>query len=1027
MKKVVVFSRPGQSLLDKLESKVEVCLWDYDVSGRLSNPEFKKISVEYRIPTVLSKTLSHDHLKRCVDQYIAKVIEVYGPRLSKVMGELSEIRGGTKKWAKLERERQVLDDFLEDITRRIRLEGPFRRGKSSHRAYHLVTPFLPKKLQMRYLSRDFKIDSAYNAVSRQVRYALGFPFGVLEEKTEPTELRYDVEDGEISVELLKNVSDAAKRVIFEPTGEKAKLEHLLGASTVTFDYETHNWRRIRMQEELADHPEDELKQMFLQAVEEYSVSFDTRLLKWMDKMDYIRSIETIINENKGEMLTIGSTDDKNFTVMDCGEEELDIEEPHEPGKFRKARMVVVKDQEQIVVAQEKYIADVEPFYIQGFNHPTFDIHKALELVGHINFGVDGREPLFLGQIPGGFKRFRIFSGRINIDPCSYGQKAMRTYNNRMDTHFEHHSGVRSLKTLTHGGLFEKSEEYFSAVGEGPVDGAVDDVVGGAVDDVVGGAVDVSRSNVANNNLSETAKKAAKECNYYAQQDVRKTEIITDNVKLEHILLAEASALDTASISLVSYDTIAENYWVFWHWRRKHTYPRKDFQNMRFDVDDEARKKLGFDDEQITYEKFSCTEFMHKQLKIELEKTIRSQKALCDGVLVEFFPFACVFREMLERDPLLQPIYGIIDSDQHAAGVAQTDHIKLKSRLLRALEGIAKFPLFMAIDSTMSDNLFSGVFELGYELVDGEEVWVRKSEELKRYKAKVSEAVDFIAGLIGKYGLLNTNRDVFVFPEEIEEDDLNSIVDKGIGVVKGKGKFLSGSKGRFACNINGFFNMYGIADYKSRRGERCDFEKEFYENFLQLVVIEGDVAKATNYLVRETRLLAEGKMSYEKLVYEKEASRDHSDYNDGATAAAISKMVEFQTREGELVRYTYPMDKMMEKFFGLPSTKHSSQLKVYDDYKETLGKYKTDLTAYNKHQRSLGSKKGQTKGMEIFPMKKPIRPEEVEAPNIKQGTISTIVEWIFDFKDGSEGDMILKKIYRGRGTDEDVKMLMVLNS
>lgn len=930
VKQVITFLRPERSLKGKLESKIKAIVWDYDEgNGQFSCPHQAYLQSEHRIPTRLARNWDIPYLQGTVEVYKGQVRTRYMSLLAKIQAEMAKINPGTKRGKELESKKETLENFLSDLDSSIRLEGPFHKGTYS--AYHLVMPFLESGDQRIYLSKDFQMNNPYNRVQSMVEQQFDFPFGIIESKGGEKEDR-------------------------KVTNTEVSLKHLLSAKGLAYDLETKNWQKVRLEEvrkELFNEDEDNLKKYFLELAQAYSAPFDARELELMDRRDFLRGIEQILDKNKGESITVASLinlqDNENYlvTTFDCGKGDLRVSLPRKRKDMRKVKIIRVENREQLVAKVNELYRELNPFFSYGHNQLKFDYEKPEELGEEFAGGVGEVKPLFLGQIPGGFRVLRVLPGRIDIDPSGYAQHYMHLYNNKLDTVFRHVTGISSPKTLTYGELVIKTK-----------------------------------------NAEEGSQGDAEEILYYAAQDSMKSYLIGERLKKEHLLLARVFSSLPARVDVTAKKTLAEDYWAGWYWKHKRTHPSKEIRissiTLQTDGGEATQKHENFKKSprsavltEQTFEEFSWIGHMRKEL--EKMANLRAKKGLANGVIVSFFPFAYSFKELVARDSRVRDLY---------AAVEETEDFKEKSRLLLALESITEYPLFKSLDYRATETSFAAEFELGFS-----------DKELEEYRRRTTNAIAQIVSILKENPPINVNQEVFILPHVIAKQSLEMIVRDGLGIVLGEGKFLSGTKGRFAGQVKNEPMMMGIADYTSNKGERCLFEKMFYETFIKKVVVLGDLKGATEYLAERARLLAQGKIRMEEVVYEREARRDHTDYSIRATQRYVPRMAEQQMRTGERLRYEYNLEEMQEKFFGLPTTKQQEQILKYRQERNNQ--------------------------MNLFGGDNDRDENETETPRARIGTLSEPVEWVFRFKPKSLGRRILGKVYSGSGTEEDITLLMNL--
>ena len=754
MVKFLTFLRPERTLEAKLNSMISAVIWNYDertgnvdgstnangssseienisgieniseignISGignisEIGNPEVTLLRHEHRIPTRLSRTITREELQKSVDVYKEHIKKTYQTVLDETLAEISSSRnkkrtkksGISKKLAALERKKEVLQEFLTDIDSRIRIEGPYSRG--NYNTFHLVAPFLDSSEQQIYLTKEFLVDSRYNSVRRLQEYSFRFPFGIIEFSEDGGVKDSGVkgsgvkgggvkdsgvdEEGDVVGGKTRTTTRTITRTIAKK--QRVPVEPILKAKGLANDIETHNWQKVRVQEELANEPEESLKKRFLGLVDAYKTPFDARELEWMDRRDFIRGIETILDANKDERITAdslinldinditanGINENYVVTSLDCGMEFIDVKIPGmsdragngaekiediKCGDARRVKIIKV-DRKKIIPVVNELFGRINPLFCYGHNQLKFDYEKSESLEGGFMPGVDGAAPLFLAQIPGGFKVLRILPGRIDIDPSGYAQHYMNLHNNRLDTVFTHVTGISSPKTMTHDELALKTRK----AEEGSMQDAFDIL-------------------------------------YYAAQDSMKSYMIGEALKEEHILLSRVFYSLPARIDVTSKKTLGEDYWVGWNLRHKQTFPRDEIRTSRITVvkryengqenrqeenkekkkgekqkekqEKEQEKRVGVKLNEVSFEDFDKIDYFydeiqkiiweHENSEDLLVKTVKSsekqtnknlnaKKGIYDGILVYFFPFAEAFREMFENEQEVKDIYDCID-------------------------------------------------------------------------------------------------------------------------------------------------------------------------------------------------------------------------------------------------------------------------------------------------------------------------------------------------------------------------------
>jgi hypothetical protein len=548
----------------------------------------------------------------------------------------------------------------------------------------------------------------------------------------------------------------------------------------------------------------------------------------------------------------------------------------------------------------------------------FDYGKAEELTQNLALGVEGTHPLHISQAAQSFIVQKILPGRLDIDASGYSRNYMKNYNNKLDTVFRAVCGFGSKKTMTHIELAEKTMH-----------------------------------------AEKGSKKDALEILYYAAQDGMKSYMICEALKLEHILLGEMNASLPARIDSVSRRTISEDYWVRWAWRFKHTYPWRSLSSVKARIKSTSLKTSTDNDDkpaepgQIPFDDFSSIDYLYCELlsrsKANHQALLNITKGISQGVLVGMFPFQKAFKNMLIRDSAVEEVYEQISKIPDA---------KRKFRLLTSLESLAEYPLFKASDMDIEENWFAMEFNLGFS-----------KKELETHRGKVAEALNQAYALMKENPPINMNHELFLFPYDAAKADdfIAKVNSSGLGVVLGKGTFLSSMRGKFAGEINNELIMQGMADPESKKGERCIFEKKFYENFLRRIIMDRDVNSGLEYLLERAVLLSQGKISREELLFERETRKDHTDYSTRAHRIGyVKRILDQKAAKEDLLRYEYHPEELLEKLFGIDS---------------------------------LGE------------------------PVDRTGTISEIVEWVFNFRKNSPGERILRRVYLGQANGADINNLL----
>ncbi|MFT4304207.1 MAG: hypothetical protein ACMXYG_06595 [Candidatus Woesearchaeota archaeon] len=913
--KVVTFLRSDSSFIGKLNSTLEAIVWDYDaVTGNLDNPHTVTLSIPNFVPTRLTKNPHFPSIKAGVENYKNKIKEMYQEIFNDLNSKLKSKKTGTKIFRDLQKKHQEVKKFLENIDQNIRLEQGVRAG--SYATYVLRVPPLDKKYQKLFLPGIFNT-GRYSSHERHVRYEINFPFSIVQEK-----------DG-----------------VYIPTGRRPKLEHLVNATDMAIDFETQDWKKVRVKQELSNKDLPDLQQRLDNLIDAFKVDFDKRKYQWMRKRHYLTAIEDILDKNKNERITAASLitlKEHNYviTTLDCGHDEMEVQIPG-TDEYCKVKIIKVKDQHELIEQVNHYAVDViNPFFVHGHNHLKFDFGKAEELTGNLRIGVERRPALHVAQTPEGFIVQRVSQGRVDIDASVYSQNYMKNRNNRLDVVFQNATGIKVKKSIeTHDELAVKTA------------------------------------------LAEQGDKdAAYETIYYAAQDSMKSVISGRKILPENLLLAIAGNSLPARIDTTAKKTIGEDIWVKKYWEKKKSYP-DDIQNL---VDSETQK---------TFNDFSHTSYFHSLLQRH-GLDIKSTKGIFEGIVVELFPFANIYKEILCSDCDLEQLYDYVQS---------TDDPKVRSRLLRGLESFAEYPLFRTIDDKMFDKKFSAEFELGFD-----------KDYLEYYRSKIDNVISNLVKQFQSSGIINIHDGTFILPVDTSDDVLKYIEDNQLGVVLGKGKFLSGSTRQIAGLIDDELIMLGIADYQSNKGMRCQFEKDFYNNFIHLV-LESGLESGLEYLIEQCNDLALGNIPESDLIYTWEARRDHNEYSAKYKSKKKEIMQELKTKKGDKVEKKLTLEELQLKLFGF-TPDYTSRLSSYNEYKAQMRQYKIQLSQYNNREDDMPLFSDQ--------IQQPIAPVEVLKPDLIEGSISKLVNWALGLSK-EQGFGKLNDVYLGRIPRDQVKQTITM--
>ncbi|MBS3149467.1 hypothetical protein J4455_02115 [Candidatus Woesearchaeota archaeon] len=875
---VTLFQQPS-SKIQKLKAGIDVTVWEYDETTGISNPHVRRLTLEQRVPTSLSRNPDLQTLTESTEKYKTALIDIYKTKLDRINEQIKSARPGTKLRAKLDEEKIIIEEFLSNINRLIRLEGPFSNG--NYQAFHLVSPFIEHQLSDIFLCSEF-VKNRYLNNTRQTAIALNFPFGIINESN-------------------------------EPTGARISLETLLEAKSLAIDFETHNWRSIQIKDELRREPLELLRKRFLELVSQHNISFDSRRLEWMDIEDYVKEISDLINLTKDERITVAALinlrDNENYVVTTFNPDHDSIM-VRIPGRIedREVRIVKASNQFSLIQKVNRLIQQINPLFMYGHNQMGFDYQTAERLTRNFRAGVNEKKPLQKAQAAAGFITQRILPGRIDIDPSLYALNYLDCYNNRLDTVFENVIGIKSAKSLTQEQLEIKTRNA-----EAGNQHDIDDVLS------------------------------------YSAQDAMKSFLLGERLKLEHLILSTIHYSLPARIDSTGRKTIGEDYWVNWWYKHKKTFPSREI------IKSVATITTNGEDRQVRYEEFRPIDILQSELK-----RIPVQKGIHEGKLIAVFPFADAFNQLLSRDPNVDSLYKRLQ---------ETSDPKEKIRILKSIDSLLEYPLFMLLDKATSETKFAASFMLGFSGLEKE-----------KYLRITDKNLEMIIHLAQPAQIINSCREYLVLQPSVDLQILNQLTQSNIAIYLGDGRFLSGSRGRYAGIINDEFIMFGIADFHSNKGFRCDFERNFYEYFLRQTLISGDPKSALLYLVGRAKQLSQGTISQDELKFDRTARRDHTDYSAQARQSYIRDMAEQKTKKGDIVRPRRTVQELQYKFFGI-TPKAEDQYGLFEDT------------------------------------------STITAETTKVGTISEVVEWLFIPKTIKEVRPILEKLYHGKGRVEDVDAIL----
>lgn len=935
---------------------VEIVVWDV----KTGKPTIIKQPVKYAVPTGSIPADDHYRMKPKLDQAVERFKQALHARvetdLAKQEERLSQCieeeakrkrKEKTRKRFNLEHQVRNLEEFLAGLEDRIQLRL-IRQGEDGY-VYHLEMPFVDINFQQRHLPSQwqkgfsgfgFQVDSPYNSFQRQINYRLGMPFALC---------GYDHQ--------------------CEVRGQRASLDLLLRGGLV-IDHETHNWRTLRIDQELRDASEEELRQRYIDLAAAFNHPIKQEESEWWSRKDLIGQIEEILNKHRDERITTTSlVSEDRFevpTTFDTGADSILV---NVPGEDRKVlvRIIELENQQEIVAHINDVVDETDPLGIFGHYHMKFDLKKAHEFTGNLQLGVDGSPPKFVsgaGLSPTGgdgyFIEQRGVKGRVVIDPALYSQNYMTNINNKLDTVFAELFGIYDRKSMTHSELFVKTTR----------------AEGGSKRD----ALDIIS---------------------YAVQDSIKSDKMCRRLMPEHILLAKLFRSMPSRIDAVAKKTLSEDYWVFRHYRNYRNYPDVDFDRLEMKLDDRLRGLYRFRNKQaLAWDDFCLHDLTKKLCNYRATKPFRSKRGLYDGVAVALFPFVHNLFHFIEDDPEAVALY------EHIRSI---DDKKEKIRLLQALHAIIEYPVYRVLEG--SPTRLTAYAEADADpFLERQFIHEFSQGTIDVYNDMICDDIRQLVQILQTNEVINHSKFYVVFEDAPNlESALQEIEQSKLGVVLGKGRVLSGTAGRFAFYQAPILYTPGLMDPDSRKGERCMFENMTIKEFIRLALIEDDPRAALQYLSQRARMFAEGQLTEEELVYEREIRRDFDTYAAAARVPWKTRVMEGQIRQGEVLSYRHTDEELRRKFFGFPTREDNENMRKHEVNQRQQEAYAAYLEDSEEFKR----------GDLLFEPEEVTKPEPVKKPNIPEGTIRDIVRWRFPVAKADTANAALDHIFLGRGTEGDI--------
>ncbi|MCF7871610.1 hypothetical protein K9L97_01125 [Candidatus Woesearchaeota archaeon] len=458
-------------------------------------------------------------------------------------------------------------------------------------------------------------------------------------------------------------------------------------------------------------------------------------------------------------------------------------------------------------------------------------------------------------------------------------------------------------------------------------------------------------------------KAAIEFLKYTAIDGLKTGKIVRDLLPEHLHLFRIFNSIGYRIDATGINSLTEEFWYMNHFKRNKAYPFESIKSF----------KAPIFEEEIKYKDYKIQNLTADYFKFQNHK-IETKKGLKNAYLVDFFPLTSSFKSLLRKDKDVENFYKFASTSKDE---------KLKARAYRWIEQLAKYPYFYSQKhkEAWKFNKHFGIH--------------RNEKEIEEINTELMSYFNKVQALFEDCPPINYNGESILLSENISEEELKERM-KPLGIIKGKGPFISGTKGRFAGNINGQLIMQGIADFNSKKGERNIFEKDIYNKFFETILFENNLEEALKYVFNRIEQFHKGNLTKEELIYEKIAKKDHTDYAISATAPFIDAFIERQVMKGDEVRYEYNYERLLKKFFGMEEVEFS-----------------------NKTQSSLS--------IENTPQKICDYNSSCECKHYKfhpeQGTISRIINWVFPVHENTLEKNVVASAYLNGESNELVKKII----
>lgn len=878
--RLVVGGYPAQDEIGKLTSKVSLQTWgcNFDenesqglsLDGLLEDPSIINARIPMQVPTEFSMKIGAEEIEESFKEYFFHFKFMILDRIKEMNEKITDSK--SKANIDLISKRDRLQELAEEIDSNpeavINLEGP--TWISRYKTFRINQPFLGRKFPSAHLSPWFLFNSPYASAQRSTDITLNSPFSFME----IIDSKYDqstVDDlvaSNSEYSLVRTTEGPALLSRIRP-----EIEFLENQKALAIDFETENFEHIHVIDTLFKKKKPKVISHLEKVVEQYGAKMSASEIGRLTKLQAIYEIDRIVNENKDEQINsaclIGLKEGENYviTTLRGSADSISVERPDQAGVFVDVSVVYVDTQEELISEVNRIVQDVQPFYMYGHNHMTFDYRKAHRLDLDLRIGIDSEKPKRIGGImrrkssgkTTPIREHRRSAGRVEIDPIGYAHQYMNLRNNSLDVMFEHFTGVRSKKIMT----YKELVEYTQTARKGDT-------------------------------------KSADKIIYYCAQDGMKSYLICDALKREHLILSYATGSHPSRLDSTSARKIGEDMWVRRGFNRIGTYPKiqLDWQTQKL-----VQKKV-FRTDAIKFGDCHPRDFLKGTVETKIGSKLPFKKGFQTCVAYQPFVIGKALKELMCIDDDVAKLY----LERHLShGWSR------KARIGKAIEELCRFPLFQLLGSNHDKRIdrirFTSMFELPPENELSHNNIAHFKKELWKYACNLSDVVE-------EHGLINYAKGVYLFPESASEMlcSLEGPEYHGIeGIIIGTGNSASIKRERVVYSIEGEVFFGGFQDPARAKRRRFGFENKIYEGFIEVVQAEKDTGAYYNELISAIGDFYSDGLDQSELAIEVRAQKDPKQYK--TKAKIVQAMEDAGIRRGQFFRWEPSYDELIERFFG----------------------------------------------------------------------------------------------------------------